>query len=80
MSEQESAGRELARGAGRLAVHVAAIVAGLVLMIVGLGMGVSLVLLPFGIPVGLAGLFVFLWGLFGRSEAKDVPDRPPGSP
>jgi hypothetical protein len=76
MAEYESAGGELAKGAGRLAVHAAAVVAGLLLMIVGLAMGVSIVLLPFGIPVGLAGLLAFLWGLFGRTEGKEVPAPP----
>jgi cbb3-type cytochrome oxidase maturation protein len=48
-------------------------------MAVGLAMGVSMVLLPIGIPVGLAGLLVFLWGIYGRSGAKDAPAQPPGS-
>jgi hypothetical protein len=73
MTENESSGKELAKGAGLVAGHVLAIVAGLVLMIAGLAMGVTLVLLPIGIPVGLIGLGVFLWGLFARSREKDVP-------
>ena len=48
--------------------HVLAVAAGVVLMIAGVGMGVTIVLLPLGIPVGFAGLGVFLWGLFGRSH------------
>ena len=44
--------------------HSAAIVLGLVLIFSGLAMGVSLVLLPLGIPVGLGGLLLFLWGTF----------------
>ena len=79
MAEHEPAGRELAKGAGRLAVHVVALVVGLILMAVGLAMGVSMVLLPIGIPVGLAGLLVFLWCIYGRSGAKDAPAQPPGS-
>ena len=68
MNEKQSTGRELAGEAGKFLGYMAAVVAGLVLMIVGAGMGVSLVLLPFGIPIGLVGFFVFLWGLFGRLE------------
>ena len=76
MSEHESAGRELAKGAGWFALHVVAVVAGLVLMIVGLAMGVSLVMLPIGIPVGFLGLFVFLWGVFiWRREMESA--KPP---
>jgi hypothetical protein len=37
-------------------------------MLTGVAMGVSLVLLPLGIPLGLVGLFIFLWGLFGWSR------------
>lgn len=47
--------------------HSVAIIAGMVLMIFGLGMGVTVVLLPIGIPVGFVGLLFFFWGLFGRS-------------
>lgn len=54
--------------------HVAAIVVGLVLMFSGVGMGVTIVLLPIGVPVGLVGLALFLWGMVlytrrGRTEA-----------
>jgi len=40
---------------------------------------VSVVLLPFGIPVGLAGLLTFLWGIYGGSGDKDESTQPPGS-
>jgi hypothetical protein len=73
MSEQEPAGRELAKGAGRMAIHLFAIFAGLVLMVLGVAMGVTLVMLPVGIPVGFFGLFVFLWGLFGKAEEAKGP-------
>jgi hypothetical protein len=65
----------LVKGVGLLAGHVAALVVGVILMIVGIALGVGLVTLPFAIPVGLAGLFVFLWGLYGGSE----PVKPPPS-
>jgi hypothetical protein len=73
MPENHSATQELTKGAASVVGHVFAIVAGLVLMIVGLAMGVSIVLLPFGVPLGLLGVFVFLWGCFGRAEKT-----PPG--
>jgi hypothetical protein len=65
MTEQESTTRVLVRGAGRVVVHLSAMAAGLILMVVGIAMGVSLVMLPLGIALGFAGLFVFLWGIFG---------------
>jgi hypothetical protein len=37
-------------------------------MILGLAMGVSLVLLPIGLAVGLFGVVVVVWAIFG-----DVP-------
>jgi hypothetical protein len=46
-----------------IAFHSVAIIAGLVMMVLGLGLGVTMVLLPVGLPVGLAGLVVFIWGL-----------------
>jgi hypothetical protein len=50
--------------------------AGLALMIAGLGMGVSLVLLPIGIPVGLFGLAVLYYALFGWSGEKPAATPP----
>jgi hypothetical protein len=77
--EHESVGRGLVRELGWAAVHMAAIVVGVILMIAGIGLGVGLVTLPVAIPVGFAGLFVFLWGLFGRSseETSSQPPTPP---
>lgn len=80
MVGHETAGRELARGLGRLSIHVVALVVGLILMVVGLAMGVSVVMLPVGIPLGLVGLLIFLWGFFGRSGSKQDITRSPGSP
>jgi hypothetical protein len=46
-----------------IAIHLAAIIAGLVMMVLGLGLGVTMVLLPVGLPLGLAGIGVLIWGL-----------------
>jgi hypothetical protein len=43
--------------------HAAAVVAGIAMMILGLGLGVTMVLLPIGIPLGLLGLVVLIGGL-----------------
>jgi hypothetical protein len=45
-----------------LAKHVLAIVAGFIMTVAGLGMGVTMVLLPIGIPVGLVGVVMLIWG------------------
>lgn len=46
--------------------HVAAVVIGFVLMVFGLGLGVTMVMLPVGLVVGLFGVGVFVWGLLGH--------------
>jgi hypothetical protein len=46
-----------------IAFHLAAIMAGLVMMVLGVGLSVTMVLLPVGIPLGLAGLGICIWGL-----------------
>ena len=46
--------------------HVAAVAAGFVLMVFGLGLGVTMVMLPVGLVVGLLGVGVFVWGLLGH--------------
>jgi hypothetical protein len=80
MTGHESGGRVLVKEAGFLAGRLAALVAGAILMIVGIGLGVGLVTLPIAIPVGLAGLFVFLWGLFGRPEQAMPPPSSQDTP
>lgn len=77
MSVQHTEGREVVKGAGRLAVHALAIVVGLILSVTGLAMGVSVALLPIGIPTGLVGLTLLLWGLIGGGEEMKTPPYPP---
>jgi len=63
MSEKEPMVHHLAETGGVVLSHLIAVVLGLVLMVSGVGMGVTIVLLPLGIPVGLVGLLLFIWGL-----------------
>jgi hypothetical protein len=77
MVEHKSATREIAEGAGRFFVHSVSIVVGIILMIVGLAMGVSVVLLPLAIPLGFVGLLALLWGLFGSSPEQPTTINPP---
>ena len=46
--------------------HAAFVIAGLVLMIVGLGLGVTIVMLPAGVVIGVIGLAMVVGGLFAR--------------
>jgi hypothetical protein len=46
-----------------IALHLGAIIAGSVMMVLGVGLSVTMVLLPVGLPLGLVGFGVFIWGL-----------------
>jgi hypothetical protein len=46
--------------------HIAAVILGFIMMVVGLGMGVTLIMLPVGIVIGLLGAAIFVGGLFAR--------------
>lgn len=63
-------GAEVLKASEWVVGHVAAIVVGFVLMILGVALSVTMVLLPIGLPVGLFGLFVFLWGFLGAGAAR----------
>ncbi len=52
--------------AGLFLGHLGAVVAAPVLVIAGLGMTMSVVLLPFGLVFGLSGVLLLVWGLFGH--------------
>jgi hypothetical protein len=41
---------------------------GLMMMIVGLGLGVTMIMLPVGVVVGFIGLALLIVGLFGRLD------------
>ena len=49
--------------------HAAAVVVGLVLIIIGLGLGVTMIMLPVGIVVGLLGVLMVVGGLFARLDS-----------
>ena len=51
---------------GHFLGHVAAVVLGFVLIIVGLAMGVTMVLLPAGVVIGLLGVALVVGGVFAR--------------
>jgi hypothetical protein len=67
MKADHASGRHLLVAGERILGHSLAVMFGFALMILGVGMGVTMVLLPVGIPVGLFGLLLFVWGLFART-------------
>jgi hypothetical protein len=75
MNTTASLGKRLAKVGGRFVGHLGAIILGLVLMIGGLGLGVTLVALPIGLLVGLGGLLMFLWGLFAWPRDEQPKQR-----
>ena len=52
--------------AERSALRLVMVVTGFTLMIIGLGLGVSVVMLPAGLFLGLTGLGVLVWGALGE--------------
>jgi hypothetical protein len=50
--------------------HIAAVVIGFVMMVVGLGLGVTMIMLPVGLVVGLAGVAIFVGGLFAHIDKE----------
>lgn len=67
MTDKEMLAKEV-KGAGRFFAHSAALILGLGLLIVALAMGVSLVLLPGGLVVGLTGFLLIVWGMYTNSQ------------
>jgi hypothetical protein len=63
--------RRLGDIVGRVLPRVAALIIGFILMTVGLGMTITVVLLPVGIVSGLLGVAIFVGGLF----APDVREE-----
>jgi hypothetical protein len=50
--------------------HIAAVIVGFVMMVVGLGLGVTMIMLPAGIVIGLIGAAIFVGGLFAHIDGK----------
>ena len=58
-------------GIGRFLEHAAAVVLGLIMMVVGLGLGVTMIMLPVGIVIGLLGVALLIGGLFARIDGAE---------
>ena len=50
--------------------HAAFAIAGLVLMVVGLALGVTIVMLPAGLVIGLTGFAILVASLFARIDER----------
>jgi hypothetical protein len=65
----------LAETGSNIALHTLALLAGMIMVILGLGLSATIWGLPLGIPIGLAGVLLCLWGLFGRAATESGPPR-----
>ena len=50
--------------------HAAAVVIGFAMMVVGLALGVTMIMLPVGVVVGLFGFAIFVGGVFARIDQR----------
>jgi hypothetical protein len=64
--------RQLTETGSKIASHLLAVIPGLLLVMIGLLLSVSIVGIPWGMPIGLAGVLICLWGLFGTMTQKPV--------
>jgi len=55
---------------GRFFEHFAIVVLGFILMVVGLGLGVTMIMLPVGLVLGLLGMGLFVAGIFARLDNR----------
>ena len=69
MVPHTTAGR-LLLGFTHVLEHAATVVVGLVMIIVGLGVGVTMIMLPVGVVVGLLGVVLVVGGLFARIDQR----------
>ena len=51
--------------------HVAALIVGFILMVLGLALGVTMIMMPAGLALGLLGFLIFLGGLFAHIEEEE---------
>ena len=50
--------------------HALTVLVGFVLMVIGLGLGVTMIMLPVGLVIGLLGFAMFVGGLFARFDQR----------
>ena len=60
--------RGFAASVAQFLEHSALVVTGLVLAVVGLGLGVTMIMLPVGIVIGLLGVLMIVGGLFAHID------------
>ena len=66
MTSTQSFASHLMHGAVSVLEHTAAVTVGFAMMVLGLGLGVTIIMLPVGLVVGVLGVLLFVGGLFVR--------------
>jgi hypothetical protein len=56
------------RGVVGFVEHTLTVLVGFVLMVIGLALGVTMIMLPVGLVIGLVGVAMFVSGLFVRFD------------
>jgi hypothetical protein len=51
--------------------HLAALIVGFAMMVLGLGLGVTMIMMPAGLVIGLLGVAIFIGGLFARINQRN---------
>ena len=71
-AEKHAAGqaRRLLEICGLVFGHLVAVAVGFVMMVVGLGLGVTMIMLPVGLVIGLVGVGIFVWGVLGHLDGN----------
>jgi hypothetical protein len=72
MNGEQNRGGHLLETGERVLGHTIAIVLGLILMVLGLGLGVTMVLLPIGLPIGLCGVLLLVAGMRWQASRPSV--------
>lgn len=63
-------GHALVQKGKQILSQLVAVFVGFALMVIGLGLGVTMIMLPVGLAVGLVGVLLFIWGLFGHLQDR----------
>ena len=69
MTALSPAARHIADLIGNALGHIAAVIIGFVLMVVGLALGVTMIMLPVGLVVGMLGFAMVVGGFFAHIDA-----------
>lgn len=63
--------RQVLQAGGSVIGHAVVTAIGFALMVIGLGLGVTMIMLPVGLVIGLLGVLIFLAGIFYRPGSRD---------